>query len=233
MPAVRPLASFALLVMLATSRTHAGQPLATDDAAVVAAGTCQVEAWVQSPHDGREYWAQPACNFTGNLELAIGAARAVADDGERSATVQLQAKSVLFASADKAWSFGVVGGAARDTGAPHGRSAFQTYFGKALASWYPRDDVEMDFDLGAANGYGTGVFALASAAIQYAVVSNVQLMAEAFRDEPGRAKYQVGVRWTVVPDRLDAYVSYGNRFGNASSQWTIVGIRLQSPRLLP
>ena len=91
----------------------------------------------------------------------------------------------------------------------------------------------MDFDLGAANGYGTGVFALASAAIQYAVVSNVQLMAEAFRDEPGRAKYQVGVRWTVVPDRLDAYVSYGNRFGNASSQWTIVGIRLQSPRLLP
>ena len=75
-----------------------------------------------------------------------------------------------------------------NTGAPHGSSAFQIYYAKALASWYPRSDLEIDLNLGAANAFGSGTFALAGAAVQFAIVGNVQLLAEVFRDEPGRGR---------------------------------------------
>jgi hypothetical protein len=213
---------------------EAGQPLMTDDAAVVAPQTCQLEAWARSAHDGRLYGAQPACNFTGNLELTVGGARERPDDADSSSVIQLQAKTVLFPQGEGTWSFGMLAGAARDTGAPRGGPAFQLYFAKALASWYPRSDLEVDLNLGAANGYQSGTFALAGAAIQYSVVGNVQLLAEVFRDQPGSATYQVGARYIIVPDRFEAYAAYGNRFGASSDQWSaIVGIRLQTPAFLP
>ena len=223
-----------LMLFVTASSVEAAQPLVTDDAAVVAPKTCQLEAWVLSHHDGRDYVAQPACNFTGNLELSVGAGRARPNDGESTSLLQLQAKTVLFALDDRVWSFGAVGGAARDTGAPHGSSAFQAFYAKALASWYPREDLEIDLNIGAANAYGQGTFALAGAAIQYTVVTNVQLLAEAFRAEPGTPRYQVGARFIIVPDRLEAYASYGNRFNGSSDQWSaIFGIRLQTAAFLP
>lgn len=223
-----------LLLLSMASSSKAGQPLVTDDAAVVAPKSCQLEAWTRSAHDAREYWAQPACNFTGDLELAVGGARARPDAGENSGLVQFQAKTVLLSLAERGWSFGLSAGGGRDTAAPHGRSAFQLYYARALASWYPRSDLEIDLNLGAANAYGTGTFALAGAAIQYAVTSNVQLLAEAFRDEPASPKYQVGARYVIVPNRLEAYASYGNRFNGSSDQWSaILGIRVQTAAFLP
>ncbi len=223
-----------ILLLLAGSFVEAGQPLVTDDAAVVAPKTCQLETWGVAARDRHEYWAQPACNFTGNLELAIGGAQAKPDSGDSSGLLQLQAKTALFSLADGQWSFGASAGAGRDTGAPHGGSAYQLYYAKALASWYPRDDLEIDLNLGAANAYGSGTFALAGAAVQYAITSNVQLLGEVFRGEPGRAKYQVGTRLIIVPDRFEAYASYGNRFNGASDSWfAIFGIRLQTAAFLP
>ncbi len=221
-------------LLFAAASVDAGQPLVTDDAAVIPPKTCQLEAWTVSAHDRHEYWAQPACNFTGNLELSVGGAHASPDAGGSSGLVQLQAKTVLFSLADGEWAFGASAGAGRDTGAPHGGSAFQVYYAKALASWYPRDDLEIDLNLGGANAYGSGTFALAGAAVQYAITSHAQLLAEVFRDEPGRTKYQVGTRFIIVPDRLEAYASYGNRFGGPSDQWFAqFGIRVQTAAFLP
>lgn len=224
----------ALSLVTGAPTVEAAQPLVTDDAAVVAPKTCQLEAWVRSKHEGHEYWAQPACNFTDNLELTVGAARAQFDAGGGSSAVQLQAKSVLFPRDDGTWSFGAVAGGARDYGAPHGGSAFQAYYAKALASWYPRSDLEIDLNLGVTNVYGTGTFALAGAAIQYAVVTNVQLLAEIFRDERGPGNYQAGVRYIAIPDRFELYVSYGNRFNGSSDHCSaIVGVRVQTSAFLP
>ena len=223
----------ALLLACIAAGTHAGQPLVTDDAALVAPGTCQLEAWTRPAGDGRSDWAQPACNFTGNLELSVGAARAHPDAGAASSLVNLQGKTLLSPRNGGAWSFGVVGGAARDTGAPHGGSAYQGYYGKALASWYPRDNVEVDLNLGAANAYGTGTYALAGVAVQYAVVPGFQLLAETFRDAPGPGKFQVGVRYAIIANRFEAYASYGNLYrATGDGRFAIIGIRLQSPAFL-
>ena len=224
----------ALALIVSAASAEAAQPLVTDDAAVVATKTCQLEAWARSAHDGQEFWAQPACNFTGNLELSVGVAHATPDAAESSSIVQLQAKTVLFSLVDRGWAFGLSAGGGRDTGAPHGGSAFQLYYAKGLASWHPRSDLEIDLNLGAANAYGSGTFALAGAAIQYAITGNVQLLAEVFRDEPGSTKYQVGARYIFVPNRFEAYASYGSRINETLGQWSgIVGIRLQTPAFLP
>ena len=215
---------------VAAPALRAGQPLVTDDAAIVAPQTCQLESWVHWTPDGHEYWAQPACNFTGNLELAIGGARAYPFDDSASSMVQLQAKTVFFPRGDGEWSFGAVAVAERDTGAAHGRTAFQAFNVTGLASWYPRDELEIDLNLGASYLYGSGTFAVAGAAIQYAPIETLQLLGEVFRDEPGRAKFQVGLRGIVVADRFEVYVSYGNRF-DASQWFATAGIRLQTPEL--
>ena len=210
---------------------HAGQPLVTDDAAIVAPGTCQLEAWYHPTHDGREYWAQPACNFIGNLELGVGLARSYPHGDPTSSLIHLQAKTAWFPRDDGPWSFGVVASGDRDTGAPHGSTAFQAFNVTGLASWYPRNDLEMDLNLGVSYQYRSGTFAFAGAAIQYEVIETAQLLGEVFHDEPGRPKFQLGIRGIVVRDRFEIYASYGNRF-DATQWFATFGIRLQTPELL-
>ena len=233
--APRP-AAWIACALLSTTATlgHGGQPLATDDASIVGERTCQVEAWAQPQHEQRAYWLQPACNFGGNVELSIGAARMLADPAPRSTALVVQGKTVPFARTADGWSVGAAAGAARDTGAPHGRSAFQAYYARALASWYPSNDVEVDLNVGASNVYGAGTFALAGAALQVRASEQWQLLGELFRDEPGPTKYRAGLRWSIAPNRLESFVSYGNSFARASDRWVVIaGIRLQSPAFLP
>ena len=230
-PAAAPLIGG--VALCCATAAHAGLPLATDDAAVVEPHTCQLEGWVQSAHDGHQYTLAPACNPFGNLELGAAVARVDSDGGDRSSQFQLQAKTVLVPRNDGAWSFGAEAGAQRDTGAAHGRSAFQTWYLKGLATFHPSDDVELDMNLGGIKTYGNSTTLFAAAAVQYSPVERLQLLAEIFRDEPGRAKYQAGIRYVLVPDRLEAYVSYGSRFGgNSNDWWSIAGFRLQSDAFL-
>ncbi|HET9047123.1 MAG TPA: hypothetical protein VFO33_09205, partial [Casimicrobiaceae bacterium] len=114
-----------------------------------------------------------------------------------------------------------------------GRSAFQAYYAKGLASWYPRDGLEFDLNVGAANVYGTGTFALAGVAATTTVVPGVQLLGEVFHDEPGPGKFNLGIRGVVVPDRIELYASYGNRFNGSARGFVVAGFRLQSPVFLP
>lgn len=234
MPPFHRFAPLAAVLGLAAPALHAGQPLVTDDAAIVAPKTCQLEAWTLVTRDGNAYLTQPACNPTGNVEFAVGVGTVRPDHEERFSLMQLQAKAVLYALEDKSWSFGIVGGAGRDTGAPHGGPAFQAYYGKALATWYVNDDLEIDLNVGLANTYGLGSFALAGAAVQYKVLDNVQLLAEVFKEAPGRGAWQAGARFLVIPDRLEAYVAYRNSFGGPLDAWGVnVGIRLQTDAFMP
>ena len=215
--------------LIEASTAHGGQPLVTDNVALVDAKTCQLEVWVHSFHDGRELWALPACNPRGGVEITAGGALATADDAGRSSLLQLQVKTVLIARGDRAWSVGASAGAQRDTGSPHGGVAFQNYYGKALASFNLSNNVEVDINLGLANTYGVGTYALAGAALQYALFDHLQLLSEIFRDTPGRSKFQVGARYVAIRNRLEAYLSYGNHLGGGSTaSWTIVGIRVQT-----
>jgi len=215
------------------SVSNAGQPLFTDDAAVVQSKTCQVESWVSAAHDASAYWLLPACNFTGNVELTAGGARVHPDDGAGSGLIQLQAKTVVSPRREDRWAFGGVAGAIRDTGAAPGGSAYQTYYAKAVTSVFPSEPLEIDLNIGAANTLHLGTFPILGAALQYAIGTRTALLAETFRDSPGRGKYQVGARYSIVPARLDGFVSYGNRYGSPGEWSVVAGIRVNSAQFLP
>ena len=234
MPSFRRTRALALALATLALPAQAAQPLVTDDAAVVAPKTCQLEGSLRAARDGTLWAAQPACNFGGDLEWSAGLGQLAPDADPSSTIVQLQLKSVLYRTREGVGSFGALGGALRDTGAPHGKSAFQGYYAKALASWYPRDGLEFDFNLGAANVRGSGTFALAGVAATGTVATGLQLLGEVFRDQPGPTKFNVGLRSIVVADRVEIYASYGNRFGHSgAADVVIAGFRLQSPAFLP
>jgi hypothetical protein len=66
---VPPLPCGALLALLCLLPLPlSGQQLVTDDAAIVAARACQVEAW----HGAVESWVRPACQLVNRLEAEIG-----------------------------------------------------------------------------------------------------------------------------------------------------------------
>ena len=66
--------SIALALCAAPWLAHAARPMNTDDARLVDDKSCQVESWAKRIDGHTEFWAQPACNFTGNLELTVGGA---------------------------------------------------------------------------------------------------------------------------------------------------------------
>jgi hypothetical protein len=210
----------------------AAQPLATDDAAILPPWTCQVEAYVRAFRHGSETWLAPACNPGGIAELSIAAARVQADEDGRSTLLQLQAKTLFVPRDDRRWSAGATFGAQRDTALPRGGSSYQTWYAKALASFYPTEVLELDFNLGQGYSHGTGRYALAAVAAQYQAAETLQVLAELYRDEPGRTKYQAGARYIAIPNRFEAYVSYGNRLGrHGGADVAVIGVRLQTPAL--
>jgi hypothetical protein len=107
------------VILLCASDARAARPLTTDDASLQDAKACQVELWTVRAHDGREDWALPACNVTGNLELALGAARSVAD-GERHTLGVVQAKTLFKSVEPNGWGAGLVLGDRFRAGQPNG-----------------------------------------------------------------------------------------------------------------
>jgi hypothetical protein len=224
--------ALAWVLAMYASVAVAGEPLVTDDASVVDAGTCQVEAWAMPARDARTLAVQPACNLVADTELALGASRTWQDDAGTSNSLLVQLKHVFVADPDGAWALGATLGAQRDTPAPAGGSPFDTTYAKAIATWNTSDSLELDVNAGVAHTRGSGRYALGAVAVQYAVVPAMKLLGEVYHDEPGTGKVQAGVRFVVVPDRFEVYGSYGERLANRGDWWAIVGVRLQSRKLL-
>ncbi len=217
------------------SLARAGAPLITDDASVIESKSCQFESWVTSAHGARNYWAVPACNFTGNLEWALGLA-GVNPDGEASSQqVVLQAKTVFARSEEGGWSVGAVGGVAHDNAPVQEGASSTAYYAKALLSLFPSETFEIDLNLGASNDFGAGTIVAAGAALQYEFLPRTTAIAEVFRDEKGPGKYQVGLRYAFRPDRFEGYASYGSRLGSSASEswWAVIGIRINTAPFLP
>ena len=92
---------------------QAARPLVTDDARIVDPKACQLETWFRFNRGSTEYWAQPACNFTGNLELTLGGARTNSEGSTRTSDVVLQAKTVFKPLDTNDWGWGLTLGNVR------------------------------------------------------------------------------------------------------------------------
>lgn len=223
-----------VFVLLAAEFASAGEPLVTDDASILEKGVCQIESWHRwSTGGGHEGWLLPACSVNEHLELAVGGARYRYPEVGGHSLLLLQAKAVFWRAQDERWSIGAVAAAQRDGGHESRGKAFHQASALGLLSFNALDDaLRVHVNGGVAYdraAYTTGVW---GTAVEYDLRDDWTAMGEIYRDEPGRAKFQLGVRYTMVTDRVELFLSGGDRFGGGGDGWFAkFGVRFQTWKL--
>jgi hypothetical protein len=222
-----------LLAMMVAVNAHAARPLVVDDARIVEAGACQLEAWRRFNRDSQETWALPGCNFTGNIEFTAGSAELPVDDlGVRSytRTVQLQGKTIFKTLDTNGYSYGLVlGGVVRSRGAADQVPNYYAYmpFTRSLLD----DRMFVHANLGVQRAGAVAADALTyGIGAEYGITSRLFLMLETYGDNHHRNYYQGGVRIWIVPNRVQIDTTIGTQAGDyGASRWVSVGMRLLSP----
>ncbi|HVE50303.1 MAG TPA: hypothetical protein VNG69_11880 [Casimicrobiaceae bacterium] len=221
-------------MLASTVPALAGEPLTTDDASILPRGICQIESWHRwSSGGGHEGWLLPACSVTDYLELSAGGARYRDADVGGHSLYQLQAKTVFASDPDGRWSAGAVFGAIRDGGHEERSRAFHLASALGLVSFAALDNaLRVHANAGLAYSrreYRTSAW---GTAVEFDFRENWTAMAEIFRDSPGRPSYQIGLRYLLVTDRVELFVSGGDRLGGESKNWFAkFGVRFQSWQL--
>lgn len=214
---------------------HGARPMVTDDARIVDAKACQLETWVRRNTDSTEYWALPACNPSGNLEITVGGAR-TNEGGETRATDELvQAKTILRKLEEGGLGIGLAAGTIRHPhreqktgwpGDPYAYVPFSAAFAEGRWVSHVNVGASRRRDEGrtvATWGWGNEV----------RLRPGLFFIPEIFHSDPGRPSYQLGLRYWIVKDVLQVDATYGNRLvSDANARWFSIGLRILTPPLL-
>ncbi len=221
---------------LAAGSAHGARPMITDDARIVDSKACQVESWVKRNRDSTEFWALPACNPTGNLELTFGGALTRENGEDEFTDHQVQAKTIFRPLETNGWGAGLAVGTVRH---PHREVANgwpgDAYFYVPVSISYADDFWVMHLNAGASHmrDDGRNVFTW-GLGNEIKVRDDLFFIPEVFHNAVGRPFYQVGLRYWVVKDRVQMDATFGNRAASDTSErWFSIGLRLLSPPFLP
>jgi hypothetical protein len=212
---------------------YAARPMITDDARIVDAKACQLESWAKKNRDSTEYWALPACNFTGNLELTVGGARTHDDTGTHITDRVFQGKTLFKPLEPNGWGFGLAMGTARH---PQADGGGRDWYAFVPASFSFNDDrFVLHNNLGWLREQETKRHRLTwGVGSETQLTGRTWLIAETFGQNQGKPFYQLGLRHWIVPDRVQIDTTYGNRAGSGSPErWFSIGLRLLSVPFLP
>lgn len=229
-------ASLCLALASIAPAAQAARPMVTDDARTVDAKSCQMESWMRFNRGGRELWALPACNFTGNLELTLGGGVLRGDDGSRTNDVVIQGKTLFKPLETGGYGLGLVLGTVRHPAINTRSNQLGDVYGYLPASFsFAQDRVVVHTNVGALRSgeerrnhgtWGVGTEILVTPAT-YAI-------AESFGPATGKSYVQVGVRHWLVPNRVQIDATWGERLHEgASERWYSLGLRLLTPAFLP
>ena len=214
----------------------AARPMVTDDARTVDAKACQLESWLRFNRDSRETWALPACNFTGNLELTVGGGQARWDGGGHTHDVVIQAKTLLRPLTANSYGVGLVVGTVRHPAINTGSNQLGDLYAYVPASFsFADDQVVLHTNLGMLQ-----TDAEKRRHVTWGLGSEIRLnprtyaIAEAFGPASGRSYSQLGLRYWLLPDRLQLDATWGERLHHGESErWFSVGLRFLTPAFLP
>jgi len=223
-----------LLGALACVSANAARPLNTDDANIVDEKSCQLESWVRSAHGVREFWAIPGCNFGHEIEWSLGGSKQKDDLAGDSRYALAQAKIRWKPVQPGSWGLATSIGAARTRNDLTGERFYDKYVNVPLTFALPSDRF-MHLNLGWIHHGDAG-----KGRLTYGVGGEIPLggpviaVIEAYGERHTPTKYQAGLRFWIVPQRVQIDTTYGNSFqGPSSARWISVGLRLLSPAFLP
>jgi hypothetical protein len=229
--------SLTALCLLLAHPSYAARPFITDDARVVDAGACQLEAWRKFNRDGHESWAFPACNFTGNLEFTLGANQIdVADEDRKTHDYYLQGKTLFKPLQPNGYGIGLVAGVVFRRDTIEEEKTLHNLYSYIPVSFSFRDDLlVVHTNLGVLHDrsehrgfltYGVGG--------ELEMTKKIYGIGEVYGNHDVSLSYQVGVRYWVVPNRWQFDVTYGEQRNNEDfdGRWFTVGLRLISPPFL-
>jgi hypothetical protein len=212
-----PLSSFSriafgalLLGAICCAPADAARPMVTDDASIVAPGDCQLEAWTQHTSGQNEYWAVPACNPYGNWELSAGAGRIVPrDDTGGYVEKMLQAKTLFRPVTPNGWGIGLTVANTSRGDAFSGDLSVLVPLSFSLLD----DKVLIHLNAGVLrerlSAHRTG--SQWAGGTEWAATHDLALTLEAYGTQQGHNYAQTGLRFTVIPDRLDLDMGVGER----------------------
>lgn len=210
----------------------AARPMVTDDARLTDAGACQVETWFRFNRSSTEYWALPACNPGGNLEITLGGAFADSRGVYHADTVT-QVKTLFKPLEVDGWGYGFAIGRARHIGAGVGETSnVQRYFYLPISRSLLGDRLVIHTNIGATEPSGAerlrGIGGV-GAEWDIAGSGRTWLMGEVFDHQAGKPFFQIGVRRWLVPGHVQMDATYGDRFDDGTAlRWFTIGLRLIS-----
>lgn len=228
-----------VLLGLLVPVAEAARPMITDDARVVDAKSCQVESWVRMEHGRTEMWALPGCNFGSDIEFTLGGGR-FRQDGLAASDWIAQGKALLKPLSANGWGAAVSAGVVQHR--PFGVEGLtrDVYINVPLSFSFADDQFVLHTNTGwLRDGAAKRDVATWGVGTETQLSERVGLVAEAFgqvsRDSP-TSFFQLGVRFWVIPNRVQIDTTYGNRIGSArgdQARWFSIGLRLLSPAFLP
>lgn len=224
----RPLAATPCL--LAALPAQAGRPLQAEDAGILEARQCELEgAWarLREPTLPRatERGLQLACGIGWNSQLALAYSRASVA-GISGQGLRLGGKTELFRTADQdattvvlAW--GINSTKVADAGWEHAATDLNAVASTPLGATTLHLNLGHERDAQARAGTTTWAIAL-----EHEGVGGVAPMGELFGDDRGAPWWNLGLRWSVVPEKAFLDLSYGRQIVGGRPALLTAGFKL-------
>lgn len=210
---------------------QAGRPLATDDAAIVAAGACQLELWTEHWRDARAIWANPGCNPFGSTEFAVAFARLHPQGAERLNLRRWQIKQMLRDTDEHQTGFAVALGGSRT----HRTDVRDGYLnGIASVPLYGEARV-LHLNVGVLRAHEDGrhrTHATWGLAYDAEVAAVTRASLETYGISGERPHWQLGLRHEWLPGHIQLDASVGSAWGRWSDRLFTLGLVFVSPAFL-
>lgn len=240
-----------LAMTLGASAAHGARPFVTDDARITTAGSCQLESWTRlnrasNPNArSREFWAFPACNPTGNLEITSGGALGRPATGPGTSDPVIQAKTLFRTLSPGDWALGIAVGKVFHPEVNPGPNQYgNTYaylpwsYAAASERWVAHVNLGILRDKASTTHRLTW-----GAGMEWRISERWLGISEAFGDNAGGRYWQLGMRYNIIVDLLQVDATVGKPFGVPTeslqsaafpygpSRWMSFGLRFTPARL--
>lgn len=212
----------------------AARPFVTDDARLTTAGSCQLESWARLYEGSSEFWALPACNPTGNLEITLGGGRASSTAAETTDDYVLQFKTLFRPLTTNGWGWGLaVGRVEHPEIAPGPNQLGNTYAYLPFSLSFAEDRFILHANAGwlrdKASNQERNTWGLGG---EYYPHPRLTVIAESFGDDKGKPYWQTGLRYSILPQLLQVDATTGQQYGgHSASRWLSFGLRWTPERL--